>query len=174
MDLEDCFYLGKIGRPRSFRGEVNFIFDNDTPQLYVDMEELLVLVGKKLIPYKVDHINLKNNGQGIIKFTGFDSKEDVDRIKNFEVYLSNKYLPELEESDYYIHDLVGCTVIDNKLGEIGIVREVNIQTAQRLLMIGEENNETIVPLIDEFVTDINKTTKIIQTNLPEGLIDLNE
>lgn len=174
MELKDCFYLGKIGRPRSFRGEVNFIFDNDTPQLYVNMKELLVLVGKKLVPYKVDHISLKNNGQGIIKFKGFNSKEDVDRIKNFEVYLSNEHLPELAEEDYYIHDLVGCTVIDEQIGEIGIVREVNTQTAQRLLMIGEEHDETIVPLIDQFVIKVDKTAKTIQTNLPEGLIDLNE
>jgi 16S rRNA processing protein RimM len=174
MDLKDCFYLGKIGRPRSFRGEVNFIFDNDTPELYLDMKELLVLVGKKLVIYRVDHISLKNNGQGIIKFKGFNSKVDVDRIKNFEVYLSNEYLPELDEKDYYIHDLVGCMVIDENLGEIGTVREVNIATAQRLLMIGDEINEKIVPLIDQFVLDINKTEKIIKTNLPEGLLDLNE
>ena len=174
MNLKDCFYLGKIGRPRSFRGEVNFIFDNDTPELYLEMKELLVLVGKKLVTYKVEHISLKNNGQGIVKFKGFNSKEDVDRIKNFEVYLSNEYLPELEEKEYYIHDLIGCIVIDEKLGEIGIVREVNIATSQRLLMIGEEINEKIIPLIDQFIMDVNKTDKIIKTSLPEGLHDLND
>ena len=174
MNLKDCFYLGKIGRPRSFRGEVNFIFDNDTPELYVDMKELLVLVGKKLVTYKVEFISLKNNGQGIIKFKGFNSNEDVDRIKNFEVYLPNKYLPKLDEKDYYIHDLVGCNVIDENFGEIGIVREVNTATSQRLLMIGEERNEKIIPLIDQFVINVNKSEKIITTSIPEGLIDLNE
>lgn len=174
MDIKDCFYLGKIGRPRSFKGEVNFIFDNDHPEDYVDQKELLVLVGKKLIPYKVDRISIKNNGQGIIKFKGFNSEADVNRIKNFEVYLSNEFLPELDEQDYYLHDLVDCLVVDEKLGELGRVREINDQTAQRLLMIGEEHDEIIVPLIDQFVININKADKLIKTNLPEGLIDLNE
>ena len=41
-------------------------------------------------------------------------------------------------------------------------------------MIGEERNEKIIPLIDQFVINVNKSEKIITTSIPEGLIDLNE
>lgn len=174
MELKDCFYLGKIGRPKSFKGEVNFIFDNDCPEDYLEVKEFLVLVGKRLVPYAVESMSIKNNGQGVIRFKGFKSDEDANRIKNFEVYLPNELLPELDEEDFYLHDLVGCVVIDEVIGEIGIVREVNDQTAQRLLFIGEEHHEKIVPLVDHFVKEVNKKDKIIRTNLPPGLLDLND
>ena len=38
----------------------------------------------------------------------------------------------------------------------------------------EERNEKIIPLIDQFVINVNKFEKIITTSIPEGLIDLNE
>ena len=133
-----------------------------------------VLIGKKLVSYPFERYQLNQKGNAIATFEGFTSSDDVNRVKNMSLYLSKELLPILEEEEYYLHELVGCTVIDEKEGEIGLISEVNTQTAQTLLFIGEEPNEKIIPLVDEFILEMDKKSKVLKVDLPEGILDLND
>jgi 16S rRNA processing protein RimM len=45
MKKEDCFYLGKIVKPFSFKGELVLFFDVDDIENYIDLE--FVYLGNK-------------------------------------------------------------------------------------------------------------------------------
>ena len=174
MTVDDCFYFGKIGKPKGFKGEVNIIIDKDAPFVPPKLDAVEVLIGKKLVSYPFERYQLNQKGNAIATFEGFTSSDDVNRVKNMSLYLSKELLPILEEEEYYLHELVGCTVIDEKEGEIGLISEVNTQTAQTLLFIGEEPNEKIIPLVDEFILEMDKKSKVLKVDLPEGILDSND
>ena len=112
MKIEDCFYFGKIGKPKGFKGEVNIIIDKNTPLLPDNLNEIFILVGKKLINYPLSSFKTTPKGNALAKFEGMTSDSDVNRIKNLSLYLTKKMLPILKDNEYYLHDLVGCILID--------------------------------------------------------------
>ena len=174
MKIEDCFYFGKIGKPKGFKGEVNIIIDKNTPLLPDNLNEIFILVGKKLINYPLSSFKTTPKGNALAKFEGMTSDSDVNRIKNLSLYLTKKMLPILKDNEYYLHDLVGCILIDKTFGEVGVINEVNNQTGQAILFVKTPSDEIFVPFVDEFIITVNTAKKEVNLDLPHGIIDLNE
>tara|TARA_Y100000589_G_scaffold292322_1_gene296401 strand:+ start:295 stop:819 length:525 start_codon:yes stop_codon:yes gene_type:complete len=174
MKIEDCFYFGKIGKPKGFKGEVNIIIDKNTPLLPDNLNEIFILVGKKLINYPLSSFKTTPKGNALAKFEGMTSDSDVNRIKNLSLYLTKKMLPILKDNEYYLHDLVGCILIDKTFGEVGVINEVNNQTGQAILFVKTPSDEIVVPFVDEFIITVNTAKKEVNLDLPHGIIDLNE
>ena len=174
MKVEDCFYFGKIGKPKGFKGEVNIIIDKDTPISPDSLNEIIILIGKKLVTYPLASFKISPKGNAIGKFEGMTSDVDVNRIKNLSIYLSKEILPALKDNEYYLHDLVGCVIIDKTFGKVGVINEVNNQTGQTILFVETQNDEIVIPFVDDFIIDINTSKKEVNLDLPKGIIDLNE
>lgn len=174
MKIKDCFYFGKIGKPKGFKGEVNIIIDKSSPILPKKLNYVLILIGKKLINYPLSNYNITIKGNALGKFDGMKCDTDVNRIKNLSIYLPKEILPKLSEDKYYLHDLLGCTLIDKNFGVIGIISEVNSQTSQTLLFVETSKNEVIVPFVDEFIVNVNTSKKEVNLDLPEGILNLND
>lgn len=65
-------------------------------------------------------------------------------------------------------------MIDNKIGQIGIVDFVNNQSAQKLIkIIGTQNKEFFIPFHEEFIVNIDTEDNILTVNIPEELININ-
>ena len=65
-------------------------------------------------------------------------------------------------------------VKDKTAGEIGVIDYIDKSSAQELVYIIKDDEELIFPLIDEFIQEINLSEKIMKTDLPEGLLDINK
>ncbi len=174
MKVEDCFYFGKVGKPKGFKGEVNIIIDNDSPIEPEALDSVYVLIGRKLVSYPLSHYKLNPKGNALGKFEGLNSDDDINRIKNLSLYLPKEMLPELDSEEFYMHELVGCTLFDKQKGEIGEITEINNQTAQTIMFVEYQNEEIIIPFVDDFIVEINTDEKKVVFDLPEGIIDLNE
>ena len=174
MNLHDYFLIGKIGRPKSFKGEVFFIVED--VEIFFALEELEsmnVLIGNKLIVYPIEKMAIKNDDKVVIKFKGFDHIDMANMIKNCEVYLENEKLPTSGENELFTHELIGCMVIDEQLGEVGLIDYIDKSSAQELAYILKDDEELIFPLIDEFIVSIDIPAKEVKTCLPDGILEIN-
>ncbi|MBV1887838.1 MAG: ribosome maturation factor RimM [Urechidicola sp.] len=172
MRKEDCFYLGKIVRKHSFKGEVVIKLDTDEPELYENMESVFVLHGTNLIPFFIEKSLLQKGNQLRTKFEGVDSEPDADSILKSGVYLPLTMLPELTGNQFYFHEVIGFMLEDVNHGIVGEIVGVNDKTAQPLFEVDSNGVEIFIPMIDHFIKKVDRENSKVLVETPEGLIDL--
>ena len=172
MRKEDCFYLGKIVRKHSFRGEVVIKLDTDEPELYQEMESIFVDLGNNLVPFFIQKSLLQKGNQLRVRFEGIEKEEDADAILKSDVYLPISLLPKLEGDKFYYHEVIGFTVIDTNYGEVGKLVNINDKAAQPLFEIERDDKEIFIPMIDDFIKKVDREKNTILVETPEGLIEL--
>ncbi|WP_159799659.1 ribosome maturation factor RimM [Flavobacterium sp. MK4S-17] len=172
MRKEDCFYLGKIAKKFSYKGEVLAYLDTDEPGLYENMESVFVELNNHLVPFFILESRLHKNDFLRIRFEDMDSEEAADRILGCELYLPLTALPALEGNKFYFHEIIGFTAEDKRLGNVGIITGVNDNSAQPLFEIKKGETEILIPMIDDFIIKVDRENKTILLDTPEGLIDL--
>ena len=172
MRKEDCFYLGKVAKKFSFKGEVLIYLDTDEPELYENMESVFVEFNKNLVPFFIDNSNLHKNDFLRVKFEDVDNEEDADSILNCEVYLPLSMLPKLSGNKFYFHEVIGFEIEDKRLGVFGKIVSINDSSAQPLFEVINGNVEILIPMIDQFLVKIDRTNKKVIMDLPEGLVEM--
>jgi len=172
MRKEDCFYLGKIAKKFSFKGEVLVYLDTDEPELYQNLESVFVELNKTLVPFFIESSSLHKEKFLRVRFEDVETEENADAILGCEVYLPLSMLPKLEGTQFYFHEIIGFDVIDTKKGNIGKITAINDSGAQPLFEIDKNGTEILIPLIDDFIIDLDRKNRTITLETPEGLVEL--
>lgn len=172
MRKEDCFYLGKVAKKFSFKGEVLIYLDTDEPELYENMESVFVEFNKNLVPFFIDNSNLHKIDFLRVKFDDVDNEEEADSILNCDVYLPLSMLPKLSGNKFYFHEVIGFEIEDKRLGVFGKIVSINDSSAQPLFEVINGNVEILIPMIDQFLVKIDRENKKVIMDLPEGLVEM--
>ena len=124
MNIDACYQLGYIVRTHGVKGQVVAFFDVDYPEDYEELESVFLQINGKLVPFFITALDLQPNGRIIMKFEDVDSIVEAEKLKNIPLYLPLNNLPKLEADQFYFHDVIGYTVVDETLGELGVVKEI--------------------------------------------------
>lgn len=172
MKKEDCFYLGKIVKKYSFKGELLVNLDTDQPQLYTNIKSLFLDINNRLIPYFIKESQLHKSNLLRIKLEDINTESEAKELIRKKVYLPLNLLPKLVGNAFYYHEVLGFEIWDKDLGKVGILKGVNDQSSQALFEIERNGIEVLIPVHDEFIITIDRNKKIITVKTPPGLIDL--
>ena len=172
MHKEDCFFLGKIVKKYSFKGELLVTLDTDEPEMYTEMESVFVELNHNLVPFFIESVSLHKSRMLRIQFEDVYSESEADQLIGSELYLPLDLLPPLEGNKFYFHEVIGFKVKDTQKGDIGTLSGVNDQTAQALFVIDFNGTEILIPINDQFIKEVNRKESFILLDTPEGLIDL--
>lgn len=172
MNKEQCFYLGKIAKKFSFKGEVLIYLDTDEPETYQNLESVFVELHGHLVPFFIEKASIHRNHFLRTRFEDVLSEEDADAIIGCEVYLPLELLPELEGNQFYYHEVIGFDAIDTEKGNFGTIQKIADNGVQALFEIEYNGKTILVPVIDDFIKEVNREKKQMVFTTPPGLIDL--
>ena len=172
MKKEDCFYLGKIVRKYSYKGELVIKLDTDEPELYENLEYVFLDMKKNFVPYFIEESILQKGNQLRVRFEDVENEHDADRLLKTDVYLPLEFLPKLTGNQFYYHEIIGFELEDKEFGKVGEIVSVNEHTAQPLFVVMHKNTEVLIPMVDDFIKEIDRNNKKILVDTPKGLIDM--
>lgn len=172
MRKDECFYLGKIAKKFSFKGEVLCYLDTDEPEMYQNLESVFVQMNRNLVPFFIEQSSLHKDKFLRVKFEEVDSETDAENLLGSELYLPLTLLPQLEGNQFYYHEIIGFKVVDQRLGDIGTIHSIIENTAQPLFELFKGEKQILIPMIDDFIVEVNRSKKEITMNTPVGLVDL--
>jgi 16S rRNA processing protein RimM len=146
--------IGQVVAAHGVRGEVKFWYYNETgsgPSSYRSF--LAYPQGKEteLTPSRIR----RQGALFLIKFKDLDNVERVQSLIKEELFVREDDLPALAQDEYYDYELIGLTVMSETGITVGRVRNV-MHTAAHDILVVEGHTETLVPLTDEHVIDIDK------------------
>ncbi len=172
MRVEDCFVLGKVTKPHSFKGEVVLWFDVDDPAAYAGIDGFFVDTPSGLVPFFITQIR-PHQDRFVARLEGVDDEAAALAIAGADIYLPLAALPELDDSQFYFHEVPGWEVIDevtgNKAGQITRVLE---HGPYPLLETALDGKSLLIPLPDHLDIRVDRSAKTLTLPLPEGLIDV--
>ena len=172
MQKKDCFYLGEIVKKFSYKGEVVIKLDTDQPALYRKIKTVFVALGDNLVPFFIKKSSLSRSIMLRVHFDGVNTEEEADSIVKSKIYLPLDQLPKLEGNQFYFHEVIGFSIIDEIYGEVGELISINDKASQPLFEIKKGFSEILIPMVDNFIKKIDRKNKQVHVQTPEGLIDL--
>ncbi|WP_022822423.1 ribosome maturation factor RimM [Hymenobacter norwichensis] len=175
MTLDDCYLLGSIGKPHGLKGFVIAFLDVDDLDAYRKVKSVLLEMPAtpgKLIAYDVEKLQPQAENRVMLKLKGINRIEEAEILRNAKLYRPLAELPKLADDQFYFHDVVGYTVVDSELGELGTVETFYELPQQDVLAMRYKGQEVLIPVVDELITRADQEAKKLYVALPEGLLDV--
>lgn len=173
---EDLVEIGKFQRTHALKGELNALLDVEKDYVEDGMP-LIVEMDGIFVPFYADSIRPKGAESYLIKLKEIDSQEKAREFVNKSVYgLRADLLNYFDNPDEELRgDFIGFTIKDSSMGVVGKIEDIDDSTDNVLFIVRNEEGKTVyIPVADEFINAIDEESQIIETSLPEGLIDLND
>ncbi|GAB3589168.1 ribosome maturation factor RimM [Hymenobacter daeguensis] len=175
MTLDETYQLGYILKTHGLRGHVAAHFDVDDVADYLKLKKVYLAppgAPTRLVEHKVEKVQAQSGARVLLKLHGIDRIEDAEPLRGSQLYLPLAELPALEEDQFYFHDVIGFTVVDENLGPLGTVENFYELPQQDMLAMRYQGQEVLIPVVDELVSHANQEKKEIYVNLPDGLLDV--
>ena len=109
--------------------------------------------------------------KNVIKFENIDSRDAAEDIRGFKIFLSRKNFPPINDDQFYLADILGFKIFNEKNILIGIVEDILSLQGNDIIVMKNDNKEFLIPLVDEFLVLFDFEDKKIIVNIIEGLLD---
>ncbi|GAB2299079.1 hypothetical protein Dimus_033150 [Dionaea muscipula] len=187
--------IGYLYDVHGFQGEICVKHDTDFPELRfskpgkrwlrrrfsggVDVQEVDVVSGRSHSKHK----------SWIVKFDGIDDVDQAMKLLGATLLVKENDRPELDDGEFYSHDLIGMRVILKESHEpVGTVVEVYNYGASDLLRVMLDSSFEVaahksesaesgplvwIPFVEAIVPDVDISKREMQITPPKGLLELN-
>ncbi|MBU9714579.1 ribosome maturation factor RimM [Evansella tamaricis] len=173
--MTDWLNVGKIVNTHGIRGEVRVISRTDFPEERYATGNTLYVLDEKGTRQPLQVSSWRKHKQfDLLTFEGFNNVNDVEQFKGTLLQVDPETLDdELQEGEFYYHEIIGLNVITDDGVELGKVKEILSPGANDVWVVQRKENgkDILLPYIEEVVKEINIDKKEVIVHLMEGLLD---
>ncbi len=167
----ECVKVGFFRKTHGVNGNVILEFEpqyeysvEDATRFFIELEGLLV-------PFFVaeDGMRITTAKSAIVHFDWVEKENYAKRLVGNSAYLyQEEIIDEPEESEDMFE---GYLLLDEKLGEIGMIDQVDDYSGNIVLTVSYRGEEVLIPYHENMLISYHEIDKTLTLKLPEGLLD---
>ncbi|MBC2103925.1 ribosome maturation factor RimM [Listeria booriae] len=172
--MEQMFNVGKIVNTHGLMGEVRVMSQTDfADERFVPGNELFLFAkNSKKSEKLVIKTHRKHKNFDLLTFEGIVGINNVERMKEGMLKVPESQLGDLEENEFYFHEIIGCEVYTEEGELLGTISEILTPGANDVWVVQQKGEkDKLVPYIADVVTSVNIADKKITISVMEGLFD---
>lgn len=169
----EYYDVGKVVNTHGIKGEVRVISITNTPEArYYEGAPLTWFSKEKEQVELTVRSHRVHKNFDLLTFEGYPTINDVEHFVGGMLKVSEDYLLELDEDEFYLHEIIGCIVVDEEGNEIGKVKEVLSPGANDVWVVQRhKKKDLLLPYIDPVILNVDIENKQITAHIMEGLDD---
>ena len=174
MAASSLVVLGKLMKPHGIKGAIRVEYYAESPEL---LEKPLMLRAGRFAPrpVRIKEWSLWKD-QLILTIDGIEDRTQAEQMRGQELLIDASFLPEADDDEPYLRDLLGLTVKLENGEVIGELEDIDFPAGQEMWVIrapeADGGYEILLPAVPEFVLDIDLSAEVVTIAPPEGLLEL--
>lgn len=106
----------------------------------------------------------------LVKVQGVGDRNGSEALKGATVWVERAALPETDDSEYYLVDLIGAKVVGPE-GDVGVVVAIATHPSVDAIVIELPDGKRVEqPLVDDWVARVSVAEKLIELSTLEALM----
>ncbi len=172
---EKWFTVGKVVNTHGLRGELKVLSQTDFGETRFAPGSRLQLINEqtgKSLEVKIASSRVQKNVY-IIKLEGLNDINLVEAYKGWTLKVSERDREQLEDGEYYYHEIIGCRVVTEEGEELGIISDILSPGANDVWVVDRPKGkgaQLLLPVIDDVLLGVDKQERLVTVRLLEGLI----
>lgn len=160
--MEKYIRIARIVGTHGIRGEIKLESEADSLD-FIKKFKTFYIDNK---PYAVEE-SREHKGRLLVKLSAVDDKESAEEFRGEAVFISREDA-KLPKGRYFLQDILGAEVVDEKEGSIGRLAEF-IDTPAGIIYVVKGERERLIPQNPEFILETDVEEGLIKVRLIEGM-----
>ena len=167
--MEDLLKVGVITSTHGLKGEVKVFPTTDDPKRFLELKQVILDTGKEKTVLQISNVRFFKN-MVILKFKEFDDINQVEKLRQKELFVTRDMAVPLEENEYFIADLIGLKAVSDEGEELGEIGDVLTSAANDIYVIKKPGTtDLLVPAIKDCVKKVDIEKGMVTLHLLPGL-----
>jgi 16S rRNA processing protein RimM len=172
IDLSDYIVAGIITKTHGVHGQVIMQLNNLSFENILKMELVIIEIDGLPVPFFIESFSSRNATSIILSLEDIKQEKNAIELIDKKVYVKPETILQELIINNPIDKLIGYKIVDKKLGEIGILKEILEVHNNPLLRVLNGKKEILIPFQDEFIIKLDDKNRIINVKTPSGLTEL--
>jgi 16S rRNA processing protein RimM len=106
----------------------------------------------------------------VVFFEGISTRDKAEMMRGADLLIEADEMAPPPSGKYYVHELIGCTVVTEDKQHIGVVKDVMLLPANDIYVVDAGGREVLVPAVPDFVSAVDIKARCVTIKLVDGLM----
>ncbi len=162
--------FGHLIQTRGLQGQL--VAQLEAPIKTLDtVEFIFIQIGHTYVPYQVEEKILPQSDQALFKLQGITDRSTAHEVVGKSIWLPQALLNKLGVKSAPPNRVVGYHVTDVKIGELGVVKRIEVFPMHLCLVVDYQHKELLIPYVSALIKELDHAHQRLTTDLPAGFLE---